>query len=443
MPGLLDPKRRRFEFTNAVARGFGQDPTSHIPYNPAADPEYFGAQRREVTQFPMQPPQDEGGGGVGGLLNRILFGPDDPRLSKQENKNLRGRALQQASYKMAMAGGRGHDSLTTPQALAMLLGGVQQERRDLNLQEVYQNLIDSGDPNALLQIAQIATAQGDDETARQAAYAYQVQKQGMGIEGPQGMGGGPQAPALQRKEGINPDTGRNEQYVFNPADGSVQWLGIPTEQKQRAAQRFSAVNPETSRMEVALFDPNTREITFPGVESKSTELTPKQRAEAADLQSAAAEVQAELAIIQDFVDKHGAPGRWAAGAGIPGTDARIGLPAEMQANEFKRFQGAAANILSIVVKSRSGAQATEAEVRRLEKVIMPLPGDGPDVLKEKLRRMKDIADRLQRGADAMSGYRDSGAADSSAGGDSTPAAGGGTNAPASGVDALSGYGELK
>lgn len=34
-------------------------------------------------------------------------------------------------------------------------------------------------------------------------------------------------PNLQIKDGVNPETGKDEQYSFNPVTGEVQWLGIP------------------------------------------------------------------------------------------------------------------------------------------------------------------------------------------------------------------------
>lgn len=73
--------------------------------------------------------------------------------------------------------------------------------------------------------------------------------------------------------------------------------------------------------------------------------------------------------------------------------------------DVQLFNASAQNILSIVVKSRSGAQATEAEVRRLQSFAVPLPGDKPATVRAKMQRMRDIVNDLRTGGDPFDRVR--------------------------------------
>ncbi len=86
--------------------------------------------------------------------------------------------------------------------------------------------------------------------------------------------------------------------------------------------------------------------------------------------------------------------------GALGRLARL-LPAEIEPSDLKQIRAASQNILSLIVRQRSGAQATEAEVKRLESFAVPKAGDDPSTIRTKLERLERIiADFEQGGANA-------------------------------------------
>lgn len=77
------------------------------------------------------------------------------------------------------------------------------------------------------------------------------------------------------------------------------------------------------------------------------------------------------------------------------------LPAELEPSDLKQMKAASENILSLIVRQRSGAQATDAEVERLKSFAIPKAGDDPETIRTKLERLEQmIADFQQSGANA-------------------------------------------
>lgn len=117
-----------------------------------------------------------------------------------------------------------------------------------------------------------------------------------------------------------------------------------------------------------------------------------------------------------------------------------GLTRGMTGPELQQAQAAANNVLSLIIRERSGAQATEAEVQRLASFAVPQPGDDPETVRSKLQRLRNtirdfrgegavpgptVFDAAQQGAGA--GGNASGAGSGSVGGipGLEPAGGGG------------------
>ena len=74
-----------------------------------------------------------------------------------------------------------------------------------------------------------------------------------------------------------------------------------------------------------------------------------------------------------------------------------GLLNEARSAPQQRSDAAAKNVVSLIIRARSGAQASELEARRLESFSVPLPGDAPEVVREKLARLRAMADDLRGG----------------------------------------------
>lgn len=70
------------------------------------------------------------------------------------------------------------------------------------------------------------------------------------------------------------------------------------------------------------------------------------------------------------------------------------------------FNAAAQNVLSNIIKSRSGAQASNQEVERLRQFATPLPGDEQATVAFKLQMLRDIANDLEFGRDPFDRVRD-------------------------------------
>lgn len=79
--------------------------------------------------------------------------------------------------------------------------------------------------------------------------------------------------------------------------------------------------------------------------------------------------------------------------------------------EFQQFFAAANNIMSLIVRSRSGAQASEMEVARLETFAVPRPGEAPETVRSKFRRLESIVSDIEQGRDPFDRVR-SGAGES-------------------------------
>lgn len=74
-----------------------------------------------------------------------------------------------------------------------------------------------------------------------------------------------------------------------------------------------------------------------------------------------------------------------------------GLLREAQSTEQQQANAAGKSVLSLIVRAISGAQASELEVRRIESFAVPLPGDKPDTVREKLERLRAMIEDIRGG----------------------------------------------
>jgi len=80
--------------------------------------------------------------------------------------------------------------------------------------------------------------------------------------------------------------------------------------------------------------------------------------------------------------------------------------------EFQQFFAASNNIMSLIVRSRSGAQASEMEVKRLETFAVPRPGESPETVRSKIRRLESVVQDIEQGRDPFDRVRGGGAGES-------------------------------
>lgn len=128
-----------------------------------------------APQRPQQPQRKQS------FLDRILglYGADPAtHIPDEQRKSALGTGLFNAGLQTVMAGGRGHDSLTTGQAIGSMLGGLRGTGQYLGAQNTaaaqkqrIQQMIDQGDlgPEQLQAIMMQMLQQGDNEGARTVA----------------------------------------------------------------------------------------------------------------------------------------------------------------------------------------------------------------------------------------------------------------------------------
>ncbi len=91
---------------------------------------------------------------------------------------------------------------------------------------------------------------------------------------------------------------------------------------------------------------------------------------------------------------------------LPSWAVNVGILRQFTTAQLQMFNAASKDILSLVTKSRSGAQASEQEVRRLEAFAIPLPGDHAETIRFKFQLMRNIANDLRGGKDPYERIRD-------------------------------------
>lgn len=419
MPGVFGrPDNKtledRFPIMENVHRLFGNDPTSHIPSGGAP------------------------GAGVPGLTNAVFGGADDPRLTPEQNAMLKQRALQNAAGRVtqaqqggiqemqslrpilpderqqgprqpirlpgnqqgkpswrralqeagmaiAMNSGRGHDSLTTPQALAIGLSAYRGSMDRQSLHQLYGEIMDVNggerSPDALRELLEASLAAGDTETAHEVAYALSVVQQGGGA-----AGGGYN---MQRVEYVTPDDETNIQYGnYDPRQGVIldmQGRPVPgarpapggSGEGQVSLQRMT-YKDESGTERVGTFNPRTGVINpIEGVSPAGGENLSQDQAKAKSYvgllptQMQTLDAFKRAPNVGEFLaDELGALGNFAL------------------TPEYQRVNIAGLTMADAYLRMTTGAAYSEVELASTRNMLIPMIGDTDEALdyKEYLRK---------------------------------------------------------
>lgn len=161
--------------------------------------------------------------GFPGILERVFAGQNDPRLSDEQNASARKAAMLRAGLSILASPDSGfraiaQGGLAGQEAGQQMRADTLTQRQAAERQQRLQAAVAGGaiDRNALQKLFVEAIVSGDTESAGKLSEVLKS------------MGGGQSAnlPSLQLKDGINPATGKPEQYQFNPHTGDVKWLGV-------------------------------------------------------------------------------------------------------------------------------------------------------------------------------------------------------------------------
>lgn len=76
--------------------------------------------------------------------------------------------------------------------------------------------------------------------------------------------------------------------------------------------------------------------------------------------------------------------------GLPFTDATIGLPERWKSEEVKKYQQAKRDFILAKLRKESGAAIAQSELESEAEAFFPLPGDTPDVLKQKAKARQAV-----------------------------------------------------
>lgn len=211
--------------------------TPEGPQGPPQGPP--GPQQAQAPPQAPPKPQDTISGFTG-FLGR-LFGGDDPNVDPAANAAAQRRAIQQAGLGLMASVGTDENLLSAIGKTALgTRGGADQYRQELAQKAMMRKLFSGGIDEAKLErLYQYAVQTGDDKLANSAvamlnAYNNSKPKQG--------------TPHFD--EGINPATGKPEQYRVT-GDGKIQWMGVApipgASGSNNLARQQLVVTPEDAR----------------------------------------------------------------------------------------------------------------------------------------------------------------------------------------------------
>ena len=373
-----------------------------MPFGPLAElaPRNEALQRAKAREDFLKKTQP-------GFFGRLFGGADDPRLSGDQNAEGRRQAVLQGGFAGLMAAGQGENLFSTVGAIGTAAGAFREKHNeqigDANLElspaldlmsqiteimkdgVMHRVLIDKRtgreiadlgrsevpkDPRDLRTPIKVRTPSGD------IVLAFPDLSNGTLISAATGeiLAGSMPVPTEHRLiVGKRADlaTGIKYEFLMNPItgeaiDGTERVVG-------RLAEDGGGGNEEDGRFARAIhrhLDTITRQLSPEGYEPYGI------------LETWAAQQTGLLAVFKSFTK----------------ADVQI-------------FNAAAQDILSLVIKSRSGAQASNQEVERLRQFAIPLPRDKPETVRFKLQLMRDIANDIEAGADPFDRVRDDRSAD--------------------------------
>lgn len=188
-------------------------PNAHMVLRPMSAP----PPERQPTRGRMGPIADALGVAFGGM--------DDPRLGAEQNERARKQAMLMAGLATLASDQTGLKAIAQGALAGQQFGmqgregivGQQAEAAKVQQREQLKQLVSSGEvtPDLLRSMFAQSIASGDIDAARSLAEVLKS------------MGGSQSSlPSLQVKEGVNPATGKPEQYTINPHTGEIKWMGV-------------------------------------------------------------------------------------------------------------------------------------------------------------------------------------------------------------------------
>lgn len=159
-----------------------------------------------------------------GILGTVFGGQNDPRLSPEQNEQQRRQAILMAGLGILGSGETGLRAIAQGAMYGQQAGmqgrqNVLAQQQATASQDALRGAVKDGqiDRSALERLFVAAIQSGDMEAAGKLSEVLKS------------MGGQQQSnlPSWQSKEGVNPATGKPEQYQINPQTGEIRWLGIP------------------------------------------------------------------------------------------------------------------------------------------------------------------------------------------------------------------------
>jgi hypothetical protein len=338
-----------------------------------------------------------------GFLGRLFAGEKVPGLSEGSN----GRLMQQALLTAGLAMLGASPNTTFGQALAggILMGRRQvtetagelldEERRQQRLLSRYGVLsnTDLSELQRWKEIRRRSMAEGDVDAAEAAQDVIQDLKDRAAGEGERKF-------QVVNGQGVWIDQEAGK--VFDMTGQEIQQAPQPRQERPKPIQR-KQVLPDGREVSF-LADPFTGQ-PIPGSETVTgrpgaagEKMDPEKAQVASELRREVGNIRSILGDDPETEEVEGAE-RFGA-TGSFGRFARL-LPAELEPSDLKQMRAASENILSLIVRQRSGAQATDAEVERLKSFAIPKAGDDPETVRTKLERLEAmIADFQQNGANS-------------------------------------------
>lgn len=331
-----------------------------------------------------------------GFVGRLFGGVDDPRLSGEQNEAARRQAVLRGGFQGLIAAGQGQNVFSTIGAIG---AGAGAERQALNQQLGEANEALRPDLETETQIVELLGSDG-------MKHKFVINKR----TGEQIADLGP---SEQLEEQETEDL-RNPIKVMRP-NGDVVFafpdlkgggfrgengeilVGVVPVPEQSNLQRRPFIDAAGNEFEV-LWDPKTgqdvagtiRPVGLPGDGEEGDDLT------------LANAIDRNVDTLTEILTPRGMKPYGVILTKAAQNDWTRGLaPANLQV-----FNAAAQDILSRVIRSRSGAQASDKEVVRLQTFAIPLPGDKPDAVIFKLNFMRQIAADLRGGRDPFDRVRD-------------------------------------
>lgn len=349
-----------------------------------------------------------------GFFSRLIAGNLPPAMTARERKDVLRGAMTQAGLAMLM--GRGHDQATVGEAVSfgrMYGQGVAQAW--------YSAAENAGDElnrrQAMQDAQQLYTGfKTEDRSELETWQLVRQEARDRGMENVLDLATKelellsdlPAGEAERRLEVID-----GVPYSFDESGQAYDMDGEPvgtaafsTEAARERPIKRTRQRPDGTTVEF-LADPYTGE---PVQGSEVVTGRPDPEAEGADevdpeRASVGAAIRREVDQISDLIGDDPATEEIEVDAGRFGLTGSFGrlariLPNELEPSDLKQLRAASQNVLSLIIRDRSGAQAADAEVQRLESFAVVKPGDDEATIRSKLERLRDIVATFEQTGDA-------------------------------------------